>query len=146
MKGTFSGHNMLQGIISSIVGGAFFSFFLVKSGMFVNFASMIGLQAADVGVLIHLGASVVFGIIYATIFCCMVRNIPMGIITGLIFGVGIWFVGPMTLMPFLASGAVLGSLWTPDAMLTNMDPLIGHLVYGFILGLCYGWMRKNCSG
>ncbi len=146
MKGTFTGHNMLQGMISSIVGGAFITFFLVKSDMLVTFASMVGLQAADVGVLIHLGASVLFGIIFATLFCCMARNIPMGIITGLIFGVILWFIGPMTLLPYLSSGAALASLWTPEAMKASVDPLIAHLVYGFFLGLCYGWMRKNCPG
>jgi hypothetical protein len=65
-----------------------------------------------------------------------------GLHLGMLYGGAWWFLGPLTLMPLLL-GQPVGSRWTLEAMYRMFPSLIGHLVYGAILGLTVGLARDR---
>ena len=51
-----------------------------------------------------------------------------------------WILGPLTLMPFFM-GMGLGVNWNVTAMSAAMPSLVGHLIFGAILGVTYRWLE-----
>ena len=60
----------------------------------------------------------------------------------LAYGGAWWFLGPLTLMP-LTMGMGLGVNWNAAAASQMLPSLMGHLIYGALLGLTYGWFLKS---
>ena len=56
---------------------------------------------------------------------------------GLAYGLVWWVLGPLTLMP-LFMGMGLGVNWTVAAMSQALPSLVGHLVFGTVLGVVAG--------
>ncbi len=63
-----------------------------------------------------------------------------GVGYGLGYGVIWWLLGPLTLMP-LFMGMGLGVNWNVAAMTDGMPSLVGHLIYGAVLGSLYVRLR-----
>lgn len=55
------------------------------------------------------------------------------------------FVGPLTLMP-LFMGMGVGAAWNLSAVTQAMPSLIGHLIFGGILGWTYAWLGHGATG
>jgi len=53
-----------------------------------------------------------------------------------VYGFAWWILGPLTLMPFFM-GMGLGVNWNVTAMSAAMPSLVGHLIFGAILGVTY---------
>ena len=63
---------------------------------------------------------------------------------GLGYGVIWWLLGPLTLMPlFMGMGFEVN--WNLEAATNMMPSLVGHLVYGAILGSTYAWLARSVS-
>ena len=60
--------------------------------------------------------------------------------SGLAYGFAWWILGPLTLMPFFM-GMGLGVNWNVAAMGQSIPSLVGHLIFGGILGVTYRWLR-----
>lgn len=102
MSNTARKINYKAGIIGSLVGGLVLSIPMGMMGSFPGIASMIGSDSALVGFIVHMVISFIFGIGFA-IFAGLVK---MNIVAlGAIFGVIIWIIGPMLLMPVLMGDA-----------------------------------------
>ena len=63
-----------------------------------------------------------------------------GVGSGLAYGFVWWILGPLTLMPFFM-GMGLGVNWNLAAMGQAMPSLVGHLIFGAVLGGTYRWLR-----
>ena len=63
-----------------------------------------------------------------------------GVASGLVYGVTWWILGPLTLMP-LFMGMGLGVNWNVAAMTAAMPSLVGHLIFGAVLGVTYRWLE-----
>ena len=46
----------------------------------------------------------------------------------------------------LFMGMGLGANWNAEAASRMLPSLVGHLIYGAILGLSYAWLRSRQSG
>ena len=64
---------------------------------------------------------------------------------GLAYGGVWWILGPLTLMPLLM-GMGFGVNWNVAAAAAMLPSLVGHLMYGGILGLVYAWLRHRDVG
>jgi uncharacterized membrane protein YagU involved in acid resistance len=105
-------------------------------GMIKMIAGMMGSDSALVGWAVHLAISAMFGIGYALVFGRF--NRPW--LGGLIYGF-IWYVlGPLTLMPLMTG---MGLQWSVAGVTGSMPSLMGHLIYGLVLGLVFGWLEKG---
>ena len=85
---------------------------------------------------------IAIGVGFAVVFGQAVNGIGSGLRAGLQYGGGWWLLGPLTLMPlFLGMG--LGVNWNAAAAVTMLPSLVGHLMYGTILGTSFAWLRER---
>ena len=64
---------------------------------------------------------------------------------GLAYGVMWWVLGPLTLMPALM-GMGFGVNWNVAAISEAIPSLVGHLVFGAILGVTVRWLDGRMHG
>jgi hypothetical protein len=101
MSGTERKFNFKAGIIGSLIGGLIIAIPMGMMGSLPGIASMVGSDSAIVGFIVHMVISFIFGIAFA-VFAGMIKTHPA--VTGAIFGVIIWVIGPLLLMPMLMGG------------------------------------------
>jgi uncharacterized membrane protein YagU involved in acid resistance len=89
-----------------------------------------------VGWLYHLVNSAVIGAIFGWI-AGHVSGYGRGLGWGALYGVVWWVVGGLVLMPVLLGMPVFAPLAMEPMRAVAMGSLVGHLVYGFILGGVY---------
>ena len=107
--------------------------------------SMIGQATAGAGFVVHMVNSVIIGAGFAIVLGRFVSGIGSGVGVGLAYGGAWWILGPLTLMP-LFMGMGLGVNWSAAAAAAMLPSLVGHLVYGGVLGLAYAWLRHRDVG
>jgi uncharacterized membrane protein YagU involved in acid resistance len=124
------------GITGSLVGGLVFGVIMAMMGILPKIAGMMGSDSAVVGFIIHMMISLIFGIVF-TVLTEMTRW--NGILSGLVFGVVLWFLFPFILMPMMMGNSAMAFKFTNDSMMS----LVGHMVYGIITGFIYTKMAKR---
>lgn len=105
-------------------------------GSFVTQSEAVPTNAAwSLGMLIHfvLGA-LLFPAIYVQTFHIQINITP--ILKGVGFGLILWFLAQVLVMPMMGAGTF--SVETPRPMLSVIGSLIGHLLYGAVLGQMIG--------
>ena len=132
------------GVYSGLAGGVVFGAMMGMMGMLPMIGRMVGHPSAITGFLVHLVNSAVIGAGFAVLFGRSVSGIGGGLNTGLLYGGFWWFLGPLTLMP-LFMGMGLGVNWNAAAAVTMLPSLVGHLMYGAILGASFAWLRERPS-
>jgi hypothetical protein len=113
-------------------------------GILPMIAKMAGSSSAAAGFGIHLIISAIIGVIFAVVVGGRLRTVGALAAAGLIYGLVWWLLGPLTLMP-LFMGMGVGVNWTGAAMTAAMPSLVGHLVYGGILGAVYAWLERSIA-
>ena len=137
--------NISLGVYSGLAGGAVFGAMMGMMGMLPMIGKMVGQPSAAVGLLVHLINSAIIGAGFAVLFGRSVSGIGGGLRKGLLYGGWWWFLGPLTLMP-LFMGMGLGVNWNTAAAVAMLPSLVGHLMYGAILGTSYAWLRERSGG
>jgi len=127
--GTTLGRRTLAGLVGGIAGGVMFGILMAMMGMLSTIASMVGSNSPVIGFGIHMLMSIMVGLGLTVIFGnLLLTSYPRGIVVGLGYGAIWWVLGPLMVMPLM-----LGMpLFTIDA--TALFALMGHLIYGAILG------------
>ncbi len=137
--------NITQGIYGGLAGGVVFGVMMGMMGMLPMIGKMVGQPSAATGFVIHLINSAIIGAGFAVVFGRFVSSIGCGLRKGLLYGGWWWFLGPLTLMPWFM-GMGLGVNWNSTAAVAMLPSLVGHLVYGAILGTSYAWLRERSGG
>ncbi len=122
------------GVYGGLTGGVVFGALMATMGMLPMIGSMVGVSAAWVGFVIHLMISATIGGSFAVLLNA--SGLRGGVGAGLVYGFTWWILGPLTLMPFFM-GMGLGVNWNVTAMSAAMPSLVGHLIFGAILGGTY---------
>lgn len=128
------GKRALAGVAGGLAGGMVFGMLMAKMGMLSMIASMIasmaGSHSAWVGFGIHLMISVLIGLGLTVLFGNrLLTGYRRGPLVGLAYGIFWWVLGTLMIMP-----AMLGMpLFALD--LTAVLSLMGHMIFGVILGL-----------
>ncbi|MET3721950.1 MULTISPECIES: hypothetical protein [unclassified Arthrobacter] len=129
-SGTGVGRRVLAGAAGGIAGGIVFGILMAMMGMLPVIASMVGSNSAVVGLSVHLMISVAIGLGLTVLFG---NRFPTGYGRGALVGLGYaaiwWVLGPLMIMPVMM-GMPLFAI-----NLTALMSLMGHLIYGVILGL-----------
>jgi len=133
---------LVYGATGGLLGGLVFGAMMAKMGVLPMIGKMVGQPSAGVGFLVHMANSAVIGAGFALVFHRFSTRITRGLRYGLLYG-GVWWVlGPLTLMPlFLGMG--LGVNWNAAAAAKMFPSLIGHLMYGAVLGISYSWLQAR---
>ena len=133
------------GAYGGVAGGLIFGAMMGIMGMLPMIGSMVGQPTAGVGFVVHMVNSVVIGAVFAIVLGRFVNGTGSGVGAGLLYGGAWWILGPLTLMP-LFMGMGFGVNWNAAAAAAMLPSLVGHLMYGGVLGLVYTWLRHRDVG
>jgi len=137
------GRATVAGVLSGLIGGFIFNRWM-SSGDF--FPLLEGLSSGH-SRLWMMSMQFVIAIVMALIFGLLFQRDVRGLGSSMGWGVGYavlwWFLGPMTLWPLLA-GTNLD--WSAENGSDLFGALVGHILYGLILGVVYAitdkaWLR-----
>jgi uncharacterized membrane protein YagU involved in acid resistance len=141
MKTNFS---LTSAVISGIIATAamtMFTFMAPLMGIEMNIPNMLATTMGVpiiVGWMAHFMVGVIFAIIFAAIFLRLTNSIA-DFKSGAIFGLIPWFAAQIMVMPMMslmAGGSYAAGLFSGSLMIA-MASLIGHLIYGAVLGSIY---------
>jgi len=135
---------IMHGIYGGLAGGLIFGVMMGMMGMLPMMAKMAGSSSPAIGFGVHLVISAIIGVIFALLVGGRLRTLGTTVAAGLAYGLAWWLLGPLTLMP-LFMGMGIGVNWTGAAMTAAMPSLVGHLVYGGILGAVYAWLERSVA-
>ncbi len=124
------GKRVLAGAAGGLAGGIVFGMLMAMMGILPMIAAMVGSESAWVGFGVHLAISVLIGLGLTVLFGNrLLTGYRRGAIVGLGYGIIWWVLGPLMIMPSML-GMPLFAL-----SLTTVLSLMGHMIYGAILGL-----------
>lgn len=116
------------GVAGGLVGGVAFGLMMQMMGMIGMIAMLVGSSSPAVGWIVHLLISAFFGAAFGALLGRMVKGMGSGALLGAGYGVTLWVLGALVLMP-----ARLGMpLFMINGM--SMNSLLGHVVFGVLLG------------
>jgi uncharacterized membrane protein YagU involved in acid resistance len=130
--------SLKAGILGGVIGGVIFGLFMGMMGKILMVARMVGSESLAVGWIIHMIISVIFGVGFGIIGVNAKRVIGLGTI----YGVVLWIVGPLVVMPMMMGmGTNLGSAFTPDQLIN----LVTHVFFSLILSGVYKVVTNRSS-
>jgi hypothetical protein len=132
------------GALGGVLGGVVFGMMMGMLGMLPVIGQMVGVPTAAAGFLVHIVNSALIGAGFGVVFGRTADGIGSGLSTGLLYGGAWWLLGPLTLMP-LFMGMGLGANWNIGAAQAMLPSLMGHLLYGAILGASYHLLGQRSA-
>ncbi|WP_100498118.1 DUF6789 family protein [Geodermatophilus chilensis] len=128
---------VIAGVVGGLAGGVIFGAMMQFMGMMGMIAQLVGSSSAAVGWVVHLAISAFFGAAFAVLLGGLLRGLGRAVLLGAVYGVLLWVVGPLLLMP-----AFLGM---PLFAINDMAlmSLLGHVIFGLVLGLVAGAMLRR---
>ena len=137
-----SARELKLGAYGGFAGGLIFGLMMGMMGMLPMIGSMVGQPTAGAGFAVHMVNSVIIGAGFAIVLGRFISGIPSGVGAGLAYGGVWWILGPLTLMP-LFMGMGFGVNWNAAAAVAMLPSLVGHLMFGGVLGLVYTGLRRR---
>lgn len=95
---------------------------------------IVGSPTLGAGWLYHLFNSAVIGAVFGWVLGGRVHNYTSGFAWGATYGFAWWVLGGLILMPVFLGMPPFAPLMVPEMTLVAIGSLIGHLVYGLVLG------------
>ncbi|WP_422933054.1 hypothetical protein [Sinomonas sp. P47F7] len=129
----------VAGVLGGLAGGIVFGVLMVMMGMFTTIAVMVGSNSPWVGAGIHLMISIVYGLVLTLFFSRFLHSWGRGSLAGIVYGVILWVIGPLLVMPLMLGMPVFGF------SVTVMLSLMGHMIYGLLLALVALRMLKTAK-
>jgi hypothetical protein len=131
-------NRVVAGVVGGLVGGVVFGVLMQMMGMITMVAMLVGSDSVATGWLVHLGISAGIGASFGLLggwATNPARAVPIGAGYGIVW----WLLGALLIMP-----AWLGmGVFTLNA--TAWQSLVGHIVYGVLLGMVYALVRPRLS-
>ncbi len=125
---------LIVGGLAGIVGGWAFGKWMEQINFFLIIAGLVGSTSRTVGVTIHYAIAIVIGISFGVLFQRDLRGYGSSLVWGMAYGLFWWFLGPLTLLPLLQGRPLDWSYGRGGALFGS---LVGHIIYGLIVGLIY---------
>jgi uncharacterized membrane protein YagU involved in acid resistance len=143
---------VLAGIIAGVVAGIVFGAMMQmmsaptpeggRMPMMAMVAMVVRSQSLVVGWLYHLFNSAVIGALFGAFLGERAHGYREGLGWGAAWGAFWWVLGALILMPVLLGMPPFAALRMPPMRPVAMGSLVGHLVYGLILGAAYVRLRR----
>ena len=130
----------IRGAFAGLLGGVVFGIWMAEKGGLAAIASMAGGRSPVLGLVMHLVFSMAIGASFVVLFFHLAVGLIPAILWGLVYGFIWWFLGPLTLMSLMMG---TGLQWTASAVAQTIPSLIWHLVFGGVLGVSYGALRRE---
>ena len=105
----------------------------------MNLADMLAGQMGGNGV-IGWGGHFMIGVILAVIYAVVAGSLPGPVIVrGALYGLAPWLLAQLVVMPMMGMGLFSG------AMNLAMGSLLGHIIYGGVVGVVYGELSSGSA-
>jgi uncharacterized membrane protein YagU involved in acid resistance len=136
----------VAGLLAGVVFGVMIQFVLERMTT-IGALYTLGEPSLSVGWLAHLVHSAVFAVVYAGlarfgVFGSYADRLPSGVATGAAFGFVLWFVNIGLVWPVWLNTVGVSQLAVPYH-LQAQQPLVGHLLWGGILGALVPVLRDR---
>jgi xanthosine utilization system XapX-like protein len=143
------------GIVAGLVAGIAFGILMTlmsaptpeggQMPMMGMVAMVVGSQSLAVGWLYHLFNSAVIGGLFGLLAGGrLARATGAALAWGALYGFAWWVLGGLILMPVLLDMPAFAPLRMPPGRMVALGSLVGHLLFGFILGATY--LRVHAPG
>jgi Pyridine nucleotide-disulphide oxidoreductase len=140
LKASFAwGRAIVAGGFAGTLGGRIFGRWVSSGDYFPLLAGFGELGSRGMTIFMHFAIALLIGVAFGLLFQQDVRSYGSCMGWGLGFGIFWWFLGPMTLLR-LASGKPLD--WSAEQGSAVFGSLVGHILYGLILGVAYATIDK----
>ncbi len=143
------GAGIVAGLIAGVVMGMMMQMMTVTTpeGMRMSMMAMVAKVVRSdniaIGWVYHLFNSAVIGAIFGWLFGNRLAGYGAGFGWGAVYGLVWWVLGGLILMPVFLSMPPFAPL---KMMLpTAMGSMVGHLMYGVILGLLFVGLRRKAA-
>lgn len=104
---------------------------------------IVGSPTITAGWLYHLFNSAVIGAIFGWLLGTRVFGYGSGLSWGAVYGFAWWILGGLILMPVLLGMPAFAPLMMPEMQMVAVGSLVGHLIYGLILGGLYVALHRR---
>lgn len=133
------------GVVTGLAGGAVMGVMLsmMMTPVITNaIPALYGLSGGVAGWVIHMSNSAIFGVVFAAIAGAtdVESDLAKSVGLGVVYGIALWVVFAAIVMPIW-----LGTVGFPEAPpLPNFNPmsLVGHVVYGLVVGAVFPFVRS----
>jgi len=133
----------VAGAVAGIIGGLFFGEALAYQGQLPLVAGLVRTGNPWVGFTVHMVVAAVAGAIFGVFVARYQLSCGAGLAWGTVYGLVWWFLGWLTLLPLLLGQPLW---WSVGAARQAFPDLIGHLVYGGVLGAALTMLRPALAG
>lgn len=128
---------MFGGAVATAAMTAMMYFVAPMMGLNMDIAAMLGSMLGGswaAGMMMHvLIGTVIFPAIY--VYALYARLPGSAAIKGTIWGVALWLVAQLVVMPMMGAGVFSSAM---GGMMAVMGSLVGHILYGSLLGVIAG--------
>jgi len=132
---------IVGGGIAGIAGGWAFGKWMEHVNFYPVIAGVVGSASPAVGETLHFLFAAIIGASFGVLFQRDVRGYGSSMAWGMAYGIFWWLLGPLTLLP-LFLGKSLD--WSNTHAADLFGSLIGHIIYGLIVGLLYAVVDRLC--
>jgi hypothetical protein len=130
---------IVAGGFAGTLGGFIFGRWVSSGDYFPLLAGFGELASRSMTIFLHFAVALLIGVAFGLLFQRDVRGYGSCMGWGLGFGIFWWFFGPLTILR-LASGMSLD--WSAEQGSAVFGSLVGHILYGLILGVAYATIDK----
>lgn len=133
------------GTVGGVVGAIAFGVLMsvqTPAVLEMGIPAMYGLEGGLVGWFIHVAHGAVLGVVFAAVLVASGRDLTTrGIAAaGLGYGVVVWLALAVVVMPIWLSA--VGFAMAPAFPNVGLPSLLGHAVYGIVLGVAYAYLER----
>jgi len=133
------GRAIVGGGLAGLLGGSIFDTWMSAGNFFPLLSGLNQLQSRAMSLTLQFLIAVGMGVLFGVLFQRDVRGYGSSMGWGIGYAILWWFLGPLTLWPLLAHSAVD---WSAAAGSAIFGALVGHIIYGLILGVSYATIDK----
>jgi hypothetical protein len=143
-QSTFSwGRAIVVGGFAGLLGGTIFGRWMSAGDFFPLLAGMGVIHSHNLTVALHFAVAILIGATFGLLFQRDVRGYGSSMGWGLGYGIFWWFFGTLAVIPLLMR---TGLDWSTDQGAALFGSLVGHILYGLIVGIVYAsvdrfWVR-----
>jgi hypothetical protein len=140
-------------IVGGLVGGVVFGMMMHvmmaptpdggQMPMIAMVGQIVGSPTVGVGWAYHLFNSALIGAIFGWLLGGRAHGVASGLGWGAAYGLAWWILGGLILMPVLLGMSAFAPLMMPPMRMVAMGSLVGHLIYGVILGGTFAWLHHS---
>jgi uncharacterized membrane protein YagU involved in acid resistance len=128
---TATTHRAVYGIVGGLAGGVVFGLLMAIMDMIGMVAQLVGSSSAAVGWIVHLAISSFIGASFAVLLGSRAKTLVPAALVGMGYGVVWWVLGALLIMPAQLGMPVF------ELNTTAWQSLMGHLLFGLVLGIVY---------